>query len=221
MTDTERKHILYRWWDAEGRLLYVGKSISVLERLKKHRQKSAFFDEAAAMTIELFPDAESLGAGEVAAILAENPIYNIAVSEHRPDMPARRIQFSEPWNEADWLAGRWVVSTFDEIEIGDLVRATHPAGTRPDWQGMVDDDSYDDSDGEYGPDDEEGAGLGDELIIYTDTGAQVVLTRPEARLFIVQRWVTPDPNDPVVAEASRVASIALIAPELRGLIDAR
>jgi excinuclease UvrABC nuclease subunit len=72
-----RTCILYRWWDASGNLLYVGKSIRVLSRIEQHRQGSKFFDEATSMTLERFPDEVSLGIAEVEAIRAEKPIYNI------------------------------------------------------------------------------------------------------------------------------------------------
>lgn len=72
-----RVPILYRWWDADGNLLYVGKSISVLSRVEQHRNNSEFFDEATTMTIERYPDERTLADAEVAAIRAERPTYNI------------------------------------------------------------------------------------------------------------------------------------------------
>lgn len=72
-----RACILYRWWDSEGNLLYIGKSVSVLARISSHSRYSKFFDEAASMTIERFPDEIALGFAEVAAIRAERPPYNI------------------------------------------------------------------------------------------------------------------------------------------------
>lgn len=85
---SERQYILYRWFDADGRLLYVGKSISVLARITRHRAASPFFQDAVSMTMERFPDAASLAAGEGAAIRAENPSHNIRGVAPReiPDM---------------------------------------------------------------------------------------------------------------------------------------
>lgn len=74
---TRRACILYRWWDAEGNLLYIGKSTSVLARISSHSRYSSFFDEAASMTIERFPDEITLGFAEVEAIRAERPPYNV------------------------------------------------------------------------------------------------------------------------------------------------
>lgn len=72
-----RTCVLYRWWDANGNLLYVGKSIRVLSRIEQHRQGSRFFDEATSMTLERFPDEVTLGLAEIEAIRTEKPVYNI------------------------------------------------------------------------------------------------------------------------------------------------
>lgn len=75
---TRRVPILYRWWDADGNLLYIGKSISLFARIESHRQRSSFFEEAASMTMERYPDEITLGLAEVEAIRAARPPYNVA-----------------------------------------------------------------------------------------------------------------------------------------------
>jgi hypothetical protein len=75
---TRRVPVLYRWWDADGKLLYIGKSIAVLGRIEQHRRNSKFFEEAASMTMERYPDETSLGLAEIEAIRTERPPYNIA-----------------------------------------------------------------------------------------------------------------------------------------------
>lgn len=91
---TRRACILYRWWDAEGKLLYIGKSTSVLARIASHSRYSKFFEEAVSMTIERFPDESTLGFAEVAAIRAERPPYNIVHNRdvEMPDDPELRRQ---------------------------------------------------------------------------------------------------------------------------------
>lgn len=78
-----REFILYRWWDAEGRLLYVGKSVSVLARIARHRKESPFFQDAVSMTMQRFPDAESLAKAEVEAIHNEGPLHNVRHAQVR------------------------------------------------------------------------------------------------------------------------------------------
>lgn len=74
---TARACILYRWWDADDNLLYVGKSTSVLARIGSHKRYSSFFDRAVKMTMERYPDEVSLGSAEIEAIRTERPPYNV------------------------------------------------------------------------------------------------------------------------------------------------
>lgn len=83
---SRRIPILYRWWDADGNLLYIGKSIAVLARIVSHRNRSSFFDQAAQMTMERYPDEMTLAEAEVIAIRAERPPYNI-VHNREVEMP--------------------------------------------------------------------------------------------------------------------------------------
>lgn len=86
---TARACILYRWWDADDNLLYVGKSTSVLARIGSHKRYSSFFDRAVKMTMERYPDQLSLAEAEVRAIRAEHPPYNIVHNGYveMPDDP--------------------------------------------------------------------------------------------------------------------------------------
>ncbi len=72
MTETA----LYRHFDAEGRLLYVGVSKNAAARFSQHADKP-WFDEIANMTVERFPTRAEAEAAERAAIRAESPIHNI------------------------------------------------------------------------------------------------------------------------------------------------
>lgn len=68
---------LYRHFDANGKLLYIGISLSALHRLAGHKEHSHWFRDIARVEIETYPTrAEALKA-ERAAILAEQPLYNI------------------------------------------------------------------------------------------------------------------------------------------------
>jgi Nuclease subunit of the excinuclease complex len=69
--------VLYRFFDADGALLYVGKSINVWRRLGAHRRGSEFYPEAASVTLQRgFGSESELAAAEAAAIRAERPRYN-------------------------------------------------------------------------------------------------------------------------------------------------
>jgi hypothetical protein len=66
---------LYRHYDAEGRLLYVGISLSAVQRLAQHADKDWSAD-IRRVEIEMHPDRGTAEAAEKAAIKAESPIHN-------------------------------------------------------------------------------------------------------------------------------------------------
>jgi hypothetical protein len=69
---------VYRPFDAEGGLLYIGVSKDFGERWKKHAQTQPWWPEVRHMTTTWYPDEASAYAAETAAILAEKPRWNIA-----------------------------------------------------------------------------------------------------------------------------------------------
>lgn len=74
---------LYRHFDSNGRLLYVGISKNALARLGGHKSDKSWYGEIATVTIETFNSRAEALRCEAAAILNENPKYNIA----RPAKP--------------------------------------------------------------------------------------------------------------------------------------
>jgi excinuclease UvrABC nuclease subunit len=82
---------LYRHFDANGTLLYVGMSLNALNRLIQHRQVSLWFDEIANITIEKFETKDQLIEAEMQAIKTESPKYNIIHSDiNKPLRKPRR-----------------------------------------------------------------------------------------------------------------------------------
>ncbi|WP_343038773.1 GIY-YIG nuclease family protein [Pseudoxanthomonas kalamensis] len=71
---------LYRHWDKDGRLLYVGIACNFVNRLAQHRNDSAWFPLIANVTIQHFDSREEAAAAEVHAIRTELPIFNRAHS---------------------------------------------------------------------------------------------------------------------------------------------
>jgi hypothetical protein len=76
---------LYRHYDAQGRLLYVGISLSALVRLSGHRGTSAWFDDVARVDIEMHPSRAAALKAEAAAIRDEGPMHNRMLN--RPQYP--------------------------------------------------------------------------------------------------------------------------------------
>lgn len=69
---------LYRMYDAEGVLLYVGISMNAPSRIKQHRRDKHWWDDVARITITQYDDPAEAARAELEAILAEHPIDNIA-----------------------------------------------------------------------------------------------------------------------------------------------
>lgn len=72
-----KQNYLYRHFDSEGNLLYVGISINPFKRLNEHKQASSWFDKVKNLTIERFESRDQALIAETDAILNEKPIYNI------------------------------------------------------------------------------------------------------------------------------------------------
>jgi hypothetical protein len=68
---------LYRHFNKEGALLYVGVSLNALNRLAQHRDVSHWFPAITNVTIEIFPDRKAALAAEQKAIIKENPRHNL------------------------------------------------------------------------------------------------------------------------------------------------
>ena len=64
---------LYRHFDPNGALLYVGISLSAIERLRQHRATSDWFDQIARVDIEMFPSRKEAVAAERHAVKTEGP----------------------------------------------------------------------------------------------------------------------------------------------------
>jgi hypothetical protein len=68
---------LYRHFDTAGVLLYVGISLSTLNRLAQHKTDSHWFEEIARIEIERHPSRAAALAAERKAIANENPRHNL------------------------------------------------------------------------------------------------------------------------------------------------
>ena len=67
---------LYRHFNAEGELLYVGISLNTVARLVAHQNSSEWFGDIASITIEKVENRDAAETAEIAAIKAEAPKSN-------------------------------------------------------------------------------------------------------------------------------------------------
>jgi predicted GIY-YIG superfamily endonuclease len=81
-------HVLYRLFDRDGVLLYVGISRQWTTRAKRHASTKSWWRDVAAMTFEELPDREEALAAERRTIFAERPRHNRE--------PGRPIKWRKP-----------------------------------------------------------------------------------------------------------------------------
>jgi hypothetical protein len=72
---------LYRHFDVDGRLLYVGISTASMRRLSEHRTDSAWFWNIATIKVERFDTVAQARLAETAAIKSEGPLFNGTYSQ--------------------------------------------------------------------------------------------------------------------------------------------
>ena len=103
---------LYRHFDKDGALLYVGVSLSAVQRLAQHRDASHWFADIASVKIEWFADRKEAIAAERTAITAENPRHNLyrptvkevaatRADDSRQDLVRRLVQFNPAYTVVD------------------------------------------------------------------------------------------------------------------------
>jgi hypothetical protein len=103
---------LYRHFNANNVLLYVGISLCATTRLAQHRDAAHWFDQITRVTVEWHPTREAAERAEAIAIVRETPKFNI-------DRP--RVDDSE-------LAGASIVRA---IALEDLRTIEELANDRP------------------------------------------------------------------------------------------
>lgn len=67
---------LYRHYDSEGKLLYIGISTNITARIAAHRSNSHWFDQVSIIKIENFSCLKELRFAEKKAVEQEEPFYN-------------------------------------------------------------------------------------------------------------------------------------------------
>ncbi len=78
MTPDATPTTLYRLFDADDRLLYVGISLRLPRRIKEHSKDKPWWMDVTRSTFEHFPTRAEAQAAEAHAIIVENPAHNVA-----------------------------------------------------------------------------------------------------------------------------------------------
>lgn len=81
--DRRRRTALYRFYDADERLLYVGIANNPEQRWKAHARTADWWPQAARKSVEWFDSRPAAAAAETRAISAEAPTHNIVHNHER------------------------------------------------------------------------------------------------------------------------------------------
>lgn len=93
---TDDRTALYRYFDAEGRLLYVGIAFNPIARQSQHRSAAAWYGSLDRMSAEWFATRREALDAERRAISSEDPLHNIKrPSIARPVRTAGRRMYIE------------------------------------------------------------------------------------------------------------------------------
>lgn len=89
------KCALYRHFDAEGALLYVGISLRPFTRTSQHVSLAPWADQIANVKIEYFPTRSEAMAAEARAVQEENPLHNIMLRKKKPKLQKKEQRLRE------------------------------------------------------------------------------------------------------------------------------
>jgi len=82
---SEEQCALYRHFNAQGVLLYVGISLRPLTRTREHITLSGWANEITNVAIEYLPTRKEAMAAEAKAVIEENPLYNIRLRKPKKE----------------------------------------------------------------------------------------------------------------------------------------
>ena len=95
---------LYRHYDFDGRLLYVGVSNNVIARWTRHKRQAPWIDLVANIRIDHYATREEAEDAEAVAILAEKPRFNGNVRINRQELRVARRSRRKVWPKPEPLA---------------------------------------------------------------------------------------------------------------------
>lgn len=87
--------VVYRCYDADERLLYIGSTGNSYNRFTVHQRKTRWWPEVARIAMAKQPDIETARRVEALAILAEKPLRNRSLDKERPPFDVLIQQISE------------------------------------------------------------------------------------------------------------------------------
>lgn len=109
-----KRHVLYRLYDADSQLIYVGRSIGFPTRVRDH-SGNRWFERVATITVEHFRSEAACSRAELNAIRTENPALNV---HGRTDEPGSTSSAVYTFDEAAELIGIPFPESYDLLDRG-------------------------------------------------------------------------------------------------------
>lgn len=126
---------LYRFYNKDGELLYVGITSFLPRRTREHAESKAWWREVSRVEVEHFETREQAQDAERAAVLREGPEYNIAIPPGAVT-PEQEIYLLALRKESERLAALAAETERATAERDEAVRDARAAGMT--WQQIGD-----------------------------------------------------------------------------------
>lgn len=117
-----RTHFVYRFFDENDRLLYVGLAVDPNARLLNHQRDKAWWSEVSRTTLAVLPTRADAEYYEAHAILSEHPLYNRAI----PSMARLDALFSRATKPGRALVTKDRIESLEE-QLKAMTRRAHMA----------------------------------------------------------------------------------------------
>ena len=87
-----KPHVLYRAFNGQGQLLYIGITLNPAMRFSQHGYGQPWWTDVAEIEMQQFPSREAVMEAERSAILDEKPMHNVLHNKSQAVMPAVKTQ---------------------------------------------------------------------------------------------------------------------------------
>jgi hypothetical protein len=94
------KQTLYRFYDKDDTLLYVGVTNTWYQRFHQHERQAGWFSKVSHATFEPYESREAVEAAELIAIKTENPVFNKA-SNPAYEVGVNHFARLKTWTQTD------------------------------------------------------------------------------------------------------------------------
>lgn len=128
---------LYRFFTADDKLLYVGRSRNPARRFEKHANDKPWWENVARIQMEQRSSHVDLCEAEAQAIKTEKPLHNIRLNGSGTQRQTRaKVEDPRAEEDYDGLVGRWFHS-WTPIAGSETKHATVRGDQMLEWQGQI------------------------------------------------------------------------------------